>query len=167
MVSAGAAPFDPKKPHQGVALAAYLKKRGWEVIEIRRQTKIINQLKNASIVVRMNLLGKYDESEVAAYREFVTNGGRLLLVEGFVRDCEADNDSVAREFGVRFEGVISGQVFRGTSAGALTLNFNEVSYQIGRVVVKSPAATQPVGLFKRWPPGDGSVSIWTRKSCVS
>jgi len=92
----------------------------------------------------MDLFGKYDESEVAAYREFVTNGGRLLLVEGFVREGEADNDSVAREFGVRFEGVVSGQVFRGTSAGAFTLNFDEVSYQIGSVVVKSPAATQPV-----------------------
>ena len=140
----GPAPFDRKKPHQGDHLAAYLRGRGWQVIEIPRGAKIANQLKGAAIVVRMNVWGTYDQSEVSAYREFVRNGGRLLLVEGFVRENEAANDTVAEVFGLRFEGVISGYGFRVAEAGALKLDFNEVGYQIGSVVVRSPVNTQPL-----------------------
>jgi hypothetical protein len=140
----GPPPFDPKKPHQGVALADYLKGRGWQVIEIQRETKISNQLKRAAIVVRIGEWGTYERSEVAAYREFVRNGGRLLLLQGYVRDEQVENDAVAEQFGVRFEGIVSGHVFRAANAGAFTLDFIEVSYQIGSVVVKSPKSTQPL-----------------------
>jgi uncharacterized protein DUF4350 len=140
----GPPPFDPKKPHQGVALADYLKRRGWQVIEVPREAKITNQLKGAAIVVRIGQWGEYERSEIAAYREFVRRGGRLLLAEGYVRDEEVDSDTVASEFGVRFEGMISGQGFRAANAGAFKLDFIEVSYQIGSVVVKFPKSTQPL-----------------------
>lgn len=140
----GPLPFDPKKPHQGVALANYLKRRGWQVIEIPRQTKMTNQLKGAAIVVRIGQWGKYERSEVNAYREFVRGGGRLLLAQGYVRAEQVDSDAVAGEFGVRFEGMSSGQGFRAANAGAFTLDFIEVSYQIGSVVVNSPKSTQPL-----------------------
>jgi hypothetical protein len=138
----GPPPFDPKKPHQGGALADHLRNRGWRVIEIPRETRITNQLKGASIVIRMNFYGRYAESEVAAYREYVQRGGRLLLIQAFVREDEAKNDTVAQQFGIRFEGMIETAVMQG--AGVSNKDFNETLFRIGSVVVKYPESTQPL-----------------------
>lgn len=133
--------FDPIRPHQGSALAEYLKRRDWEVVEVPRGTKIANQFRSASIVIRMNLFGGYENSEVAAYQRFVKNGGRLLLVEGYVRDVEADNDSVARQFGVRFEGIVSEPTMPGDT---FMRGVGAVMFQIGSIVVRYPKSTQPL-----------------------
>jgi len=136
--------FDPRRPHQGSVLAEYLKRRGWEVVEVPRGAKIANQFRGASIVVRMNLFGVYENSEVVAYQRFVRNGGSLLLVEGFVRDREADNDSVARQFGVRFEGMVDEPAMHGTFADTFMRGVGDVAFQNGSIVVKYPRFTQPL-----------------------
>lgn len=136
----GPPPFDPRKPHQGAALADHLRNRGWRVIEIPRNTIITNQLKGASIVIRMNFYGGYAESEVAAYREYMQSGGRLLLIQGYVRENEARNDTVAQQLGVRFEGVVETAVMQG--AGESNKDFNEALFRIGSVVVLYPYSTR-------------------------
>lgn len=133
--------FDPLRPHQGSVLAEYLKRRGWEVVEVPRGAEIANQFRNAAIVVRMNRFEGYETSEVAAYRSFVGNGGRLLLVQGYVRDGEAENDAVARRFGVRFEGMISEPTMRGYAS---MRGVDDVVFQIGSIVVKYPKSTRPL-----------------------
>ena len=138
----GPAPFDSEKWHQGSELAAYFKGRGWEVIEIPRGARLTNQMEGASIVVRVNQYGTYMQTEVDAYREFVRKGGSLLLVTGFVRENEGENDSVAKQFGLRFEGVIEAAVMH--SAAAYRKDFDETIYQIGSIVVRYPKSTQPL-----------------------
>lgn len=136
----GPPPLDPRKPHQGSALAEHLRNRGWRVIEIPRNTIITNQLKGASIVIRMNFFGGYAESEVAAYREYLERGGRLLLIQGYVRENEAQSDTVAQQLGVRFEGVVETAVMQG--AGESNKDFNEALFRIGSVVVMYPYSTR-------------------------
>lgn len=138
----GPAPFDSEKWHQGSELAAYFKGRGWEVIEIPRGARLTNQLESASIVVRMNQFGTYLQTEVDAYREFVRKGGSLLLVRGYVRQNEAENDSVAKQFGLRFEGVIEAAVMH--SAAAYRKDFDDTVYRIGSIVVRYPKSTRPL-----------------------
>jgi len=138
----GPPPFDPQKPHQGVLLANYLKSRGWEVIEIPRETKITDQFKGATMVVRFNKWGGYDASEVMAYREFVRNGGRLLLLEGYVRDAESENDAVARQFGIHFQGMVEAAAMRG--AKGASRDYNSTVYRIGSIVDQYPQATRPL-----------------------
>lgn len=136
--------FDPRLPHQGSPVAEHLKRRGWEVVEVPRGTKIAKQFRGASIVVRLNLFGGYEDSEVAAYQRFVKNGGRLLLVEGYVRDGEANNDSVARLFGVRFAGVVDEPVMVRAVAGTFLQGIDDLGFQIGSIVVAYPKPTQPL-----------------------
>jgi hypothetical protein len=138
----GPAPFDSEKWHQGSELAAYFKGRGWEVIEIPRGARITNQLEGASIAVRLNQFGTYLRTEVDAYREFVRKGGSLLLVTGYVRENEAGNDSVAKEFGLRFEGVIEAAVMH--SAAAYLKAFDDTIYRIGSIAVRYPKSTRPL-----------------------
>jgi len=136
--------FDPGLPHQGSPLAEHLRGRGWEVIEVPRGTKIANQFRGASIVVRLNLSRGYEDSDVAAYQRFVKNGGRLLLIEGYVRDEEANKDSVARLFGVRFEGVVREPVIDRVVAGTVMQGIGHLGFQIGSIVVAYPKSTQPL-----------------------
>jgi hypothetical protein len=138
----GPPPFDPQKPHQGVLLANYLKGRGWKVIEIPRETKITGQFKGATMVVRFNKWGGYDASEVMAYREFVRNGGRLLILQGYVRDAEAENDGVARQFGIHFQGMVEADEMR--RAKGVSPDYNSTVYRIGSIVDQYPQATRPL-----------------------
>jgi hypothetical protein len=141
--------FDPRLPHQGSPLAEHLRGRGWEVVEVPRGTKIVNQLRGASIVVRLNLFGGYEDSEVAAYQSFVKSGGRLLLIEGYVRDGEANKDSVARLFGVRFEGVVNEPMIDRVVAGTFMQGIDLLGFQIGSIVVAYPKSTQPLAYLSK------------------
>lgn len=142
----GPPPFDSEKWHQGSELAAYFKGRGWEVVEIPRGTRMTDQLRGASILVRLNLFGTYTDSEVEAYREFVRKGGSLLLVQAFVRDDEKEHDSVARAFGVRFEGKAEADLMQ--SADAYSSDFNNTVYQIGSIVALYPKSTRPLAYLE-------------------
>ncbi len=150
----GPPPFDPQKPHQGVVLVNYLKSRGWEVIEIPRETKITNQFKGAKIVVRFNNWGGYDASEVMTYREFVRNGGGLLLLQGFVRDVETEKDAVAKQFGIRFQGMVEAGEMRG--AKGASRDYSSTVYRIGSVVDQYPQATRALARL-----GDGRLVMGT------
>lgn len=93
--------------------------------------------------------GGYENSEVAAYRSFVKNGGRLLLVEAFVRDGEADNDSVAGQFGVRFEGAVFEPGMYGSSGDTFMRGLDDLVFRNGSIVVKYPKSTQPLAYVSK------------------
>ena len=100
--------LDPARQHQGKRLADYLKSSGWDVDEVARGADVTGRLAGATIVIRANFAGSYLPSEVDAYRDFVTNGGGVVLLRGLVRPGEDDNDAVACAFGVRFSESVHG-----------------------------------------------------------
>ena len=91
--------FDPAKPHQGKALADFMRFKGWEVTEVPRGEVItVDKLRNADIVIRPPAYFSYSLDEIIAYHESVRAGTRLLLI-GDGKNI----DSVAQYFGLRFE----------------------------------------------------------------
>lgn len=136
--------LDPQKEHQGKRLADYLRSRGWQVTEIRRGESLADKLNGASIVVRMNVFEPYNREEALVYKEFVTNGGKLLLVKGYVRQGEEDRDLVAMEFGIRFEGAIKTPEIKRWSIHRLTKGLKPLPFKTGSVVTQSPKETVPI-----------------------
>ena len=74
----------------------------------------------------------------------MTNGGKLLLVNGFVREGEADRDLVAREFSIRFEGTIQATQIKRWGIHRLTKGLKPLPFNIGSIVTRSPEATVPL-----------------------
>ncbi|HET6889803.1 MAG TPA: hypothetical protein VFH31_01770 [Pyrinomonadaceae bacterium] len=94
----GQSGFDPKQHHQGQALADLMRSKGWEVIELPRGEVItFDKLRDADMVVRPPAFFNYTVEELAAYRDSVMAGTRLLLMGG------PNSDAVAEVFGLSFE----------------------------------------------------------------
>ncbi|WP_372894349.1 hypothetical protein [Stieleria sp.] len=136
--------FDSNAPHQGKRLADTLRRAGWEVVEIARNTVVTDQLAGAKIAIRVNASGLYQESEVVAYRDFVLNGGSVLLVRGFVRENRSE-DKVANEFGIKFSKVVRAETFSHWEDHPITENLRLSRYRIGSVVVEAPEESIPLG----------------------
>ena len=109
--------FLSKKPHQGKKLADYLRRKGADVEELpstftglpetaRRARQItLERLITREIVIRA--LGHASDQEIAAYREYVISGGKLLLLSDYVRPNARDR--LAESFGVRLRGIAKGE----------------------------------------------------------
>ncbi len=99
--------FDPDLHHQGKAFADYLRSLGFRVRELPRPTRIsLELLEGYDLVVRAVAFGSYAESEVLAYRRYVEEGGRLLLLDDHKR--YAPLDAVGFSFGLLFAGITRG-----------------------------------------------------------
>ena len=141
--------FDPTKDHQGKRLADYLKSCGWTVEEIARDEDITARLTGATLVIRASLYGKYQPSDVRAYREYVADGGNVLLLRGFVRDGAENHDLVAREFGVVFSNTVRTESITRWAKHSLTMDLDLLPYNIGSVVTESPKATVPLAYLDK------------------
>ena len=92
--------FDPKQDHQGKPLADFMREKGWEVVELGRGEVITaDTLRAVDLIVRPAIYFDYTPEEIAAYRDSVMGGTRLLLMGG-----NGDKpDSLAVNFGLRFD----------------------------------------------------------------
>jgi hypothetical protein len=100
--------FDPDLGHQGKALADYFRSLDLYVAELPRPTQVSRSLiQGYNLVIRAVACGYYTASELSAYRRFVEEGGRLLLLDDHKRHCPTDD--VGRSFGLRFEGITRGR----------------------------------------------------------
>lgn len=98
--------FDPLQPHQGAALAQALRVAGYAVRELPRPYVVTRPLLDSfDIVVRAGMFGSYEGGEVAAYRDWVAAGGRLLLLADHFALQPGTPDAVANEFGLPFQGI--------------------------------------------------------------
>jgi thiol-disulfide isomerase/thioredoxin len=134
--------FDTAREHQGKRLVDALKAQGWEVEEVVRGADVTSRLQGATIVIRANFTGSYQPSEVDAYRDFVSNGGSVLLLQGFVRPGNEEQDAVAAAFGVRFaETVRAARIVRWAPS---SLSGLPLRYGVGSIIAESPPSTVPL-----------------------
>lgn len=134
-----AGPFDPDLHHQGQALADYLRSLDLHVRELPRPTQITPELLDGyDLVVRAGACGYYTASEILAYRDYVEDGGRLLLLDGHKRYCPLD--AVGQSFGVRFEGITRGPQLLMFVADPITAGLADgvLYYQVGSGLVEFP-----------------------------
>ena len=113
----------PEGRYQGEGLVNFLRRRGADVVELRewapgglgrgagrgRGAIMTKELLSANdLVIRVgNGVGGTPQGEIAAYREYVGEGGKLLLMSQFQRPNMVD--ALAESFGVRFMGVSIGE----------------------------------------------------------
>ena len=101
--------FYPDSAHQGKALADYLRSLGYEVTEVPRGWPITDSLLGSfTMVIRASEWGAYRESELEAYKNFVSREAALILLSDH-RNTDA-RDELAEMLGVTFTGVASGSV---------------------------------------------------------
>jgi hypothetical protein len=94
-------PFAAGSPHQGKALADYLRAQGHTVTELPRPTVVTAELlAGADVVIRAGGSGAYTETEIDAYDRWVKAGGRLLLLSD-----HHPSDALAERFGLKFQGI--------------------------------------------------------------
>lgn len=95
----GANGFDPTQPHQGKALADFMRFKGWQVTELPRGAVITSELlRDADIIIRPPSYFPYTPQEIDAYYQSVAAGARLLLIGNGGSD-----DQVTQIFGIRFQ----------------------------------------------------------------
>lgn len=106
--------FDPDALHQGKDLADHLRGRGYTVDELPRPYVIDPALlASYDLVVRANEYNPccggttYQASEIAAYQQYVAEGGRLLLLADYKAPGEAD--ALGGVFGLVLEGHSQGE----------------------------------------------------------
>lgn len=103
------APFDPAAPHQGKALAEYLRLKGFQVDELGRGTALNpTQLLGYAVVIRAGSYGGYGPTEVATYRQLVSCRRTLLLLGEYLRPGQSD--AIAEALGIPFTGWLNGTV---------------------------------------------------------
>ena len=139
------APFSGTDAHQGWALADAIRSLGYVVEELPRPFTITATLLHSyDIVIRANGFGTYSQTEIAAYKDYVAQGGKLLLLGDHM--MYAPPDGVALAFGIDFEGVTRGENALNTFAThAITNGVVSLPYMVGSGIVSQPASAQIVG----------------------
>ena len=156
--------FLASKPHQGKALADYLRRKGADVEErpalrgigqsiaedrnLRRaRMTTLEMLTGRDLVVRAGNSATLPE-EIAAYKEFVAGGGKLLLMSEYIRP--PGRDLLAESFGIRFMGISRGEnVIDRFVPHAITKNVRSVSYRVGSGVVAKGDNVTILGFLSR------------------
>lgn len=136
-------PFDPSAPHQGKAFADFMRGMGLEVTELPRgDTQITSSLLlgNKLVVVPAVGDGTYSGSEIAAYSQFVSDGGSLILLESVA----SPDTSLVSAFGLHFSGSIHGTL-TDFVAHPITAGVSDITSYFGQIVDTSPCAATTLG----------------------
>lgn len=132
--------------HQGYNMVRYLRGKGAQVEELAEGTVITDELLTGrDVVIRagsghysdisVRILGaEHPAGELAAYRQYVEDGGKLLLLMEYLRPGQ--RDSLAESFGLQFAGISQGEnrIDR-FAAHAITRGVKSVSYNVGSGLV--------------------------------
>jgi hypothetical protein len=149
------APFDPDKPHQGKALADYLRSQGFFVTELPRTVypRVLppapppitpDLLSQFDLVIRANEFGAYTQEEIAAYHNYVENGGNLLLLSDYVRPDE--EDSLGNSFGILFKGISRGEnMIDRFQPHSITRGVSALPYGVGSGIIDFPSSANILG----------------------
>ena len=124
--------FNPNQPHQGKALADYLKSLGYTVDELGRGTVITSSLLNRyKYVIRATAFFNYTTAEIDAYSGFLNRNTALLLVADHLQNSV--NDRLSQQLGLNFEGSFWGPV-TSFEAHAVTNNLSSLPFTAGAVI---------------------------------
>lgn len=135
--------FDPSQPHQGKDLADYMRGQGMQVTELSNPSEVTCALLSQyQLVMVANGCGSYSGSELAAYSQYVSNGGRLVLLAEFA--CALGN--LPPTFGLGFSGVINGPITT-FNAHPITAGVAELPFIFGGAVVAAPPSATTLGFI--------------------
>lgn len=135
-------PFVAGAPHQGKALADHLRSLGHQVTELPRPTTVTAALlADFDLAVRVAGTGAYTAAEIAAYDQWVKDGGGLLLLAE-----HHPHDALAQHFGLQFQGIARGpQTLATFVPHPLTQGVGPLPYPAGSGLTAHPAAATILG----------------------
>ena len=145
--------FDASEPHQGKALADFLRSQGNEVVEVGRGVEITNELLGSfNKVIRAGVFGAYTGSELAAYDQYILRSDAHLLLTTALLSGGAV-DPISESIGLPMAGSHTGTMSP-VGSTAITQGVGPLTYSPpGAVVGPAPtAAITPLGIL-----GNGSV----------
>jgi hypothetical protein len=135
---------DPAAYHQGKMLADYLRSLGFSVDELSQRTAVTPALLQKYDAVIRASGNNYDTSETAAYHTYVHGGGKLVLLQSYMRP--GNRDKLAESFGIVFSGISGGDnVVARFSDHPITAGLYAFPYGTGSGVTSYPGEAQIVG----------------------
>lgn len=152
-----AGPFLPDQPHQGQALAEYLRRLGYQVDELGRDQGVTaNLLESYRFVIRFGEHGTYSAAELAAYADFVQCDVTLILLGDHQRTDPTDE--LAEMLGITFTGVVRGTVSR-LANHPITHGVSSLFYNAGAEVTGyDPAKVEILGWVNGSIPVMGTIA---------
>ncbi|HEY1112150.1 MAG TPA: hypothetical protein VGE66_01255 [Chitinophagaceae bacterium] len=124
--------FDAGAPHQGKALADYLRSLGFVVDELPRGAEITGELLGQyDKVIRANAFNQYTPSELTAYNAFLDRPSALLLLQDHHKNTT--NDNLSERLGLPFSGAQSGTITR-FAPHDITRGVTSLYYVAGSVI---------------------------------
>lgn len=124
--------FDPNAPHQGKALADYIRSRGFDVYALPRTQRATDSLLNQYDKVIIANSFSPSESDAEKYMQFIERPTSLVLIGEFLRP--GWRNLLAEHLGIRLIGIANGTVTR-FAPHAITAGARPFSYIAGSVVV--------------------------------
>ncbi len=142
-----AGPFDPNLPHQGKALADYLRSLGMKVDEVPRSSTIAyEQLTQYDLIVAAGACTSHSTSELSAYSRYLSNGGRLILLG----DHSCASDTLAQSLGLDFTGSLIDTITSFTPH-PITAGLASLPFMAGGWVATAPATATTLALLAGMP----------------
>jgi hypothetical protein len=138
-------PFDPTEPHQGKALADYLRLQGYDVIETPRLIRIdcVELSRHHLVIARPS--SAYSAAELAAYGTFVSRGGRLILLYD-----HTDVSNLAQSFGVQASGAYTG-LLTSFTPHPITTGVSSLIFAAGAAITSAPPQFLVLARLARMP----------------
>lgn len=124
--------FDQNKWHQGQVFAEHLRKKGFEVDELGRETELKEEkFFGYYIVIRACGFEPYTAKELAVYTKLIDRGMNMVF---FTDHKKHDpSDELGKYIGLQFEGVASGKVSTFKNH-MITENISSIDYIAGSVL---------------------------------
>lgn len=137
---------DASQAHEGKALADYLKTLTPDVVELPHGEVITDKLKNAAVVIRFNACDHpYSHEEGVAYKKYVENGGRVLLLYGTPE--KGAPDEVAEHLGIRVGQRVETPFIKKWANHPITTGLKDVPFHCGSVISGYPESSIQLGMM--------------------
>lgn len=120
-------------PHQGKALADYLRLLGYTVHELPRGATVTwAEIRNYKKIIRPSAFFSYSAQEIAAYDSFLSYPSALLLLSDHLQN--SPNDRLSSHLGLNFTGAITGMIIP-FSNHAINTGVSSLPFIAGSVIM--------------------------------
>jgi hypothetical protein len=120
-------------PHQGKALADYLRLLGYTVHELPRGATVTwAEIKNYKKIIRPSAFFNYSAQEIAAYDSFISYPSALLILSDHLQN--SPNDGLSAHLGLNFTGSVTGMITP-FSNHAINTGVSSLPFIAGSVII--------------------------------
>jgi hypothetical protein len=129
--------FSANASHQGQALANYLRKMGFDVVEVPRGQVIKwSYLSQFRKVIRFVGFGTYTQQEIDAYDSLAAHSASILFIQDHLQN--ASNDNLSAHWGLNFSGSVTATISQ-LAPHPITNGVSSLNFDAGSVILNPDA----------------------------